>query len=83
MEVAWRYSDWDLIERYADALHDFIKPEPLPWAEHYIKWGRALAAHGRTPSADTAEELHLVKAEAQRLNLLSGVQTLEQALTNH
>jgi len=83
MEVAWRYSDWDLIERYADALHDFIKPEPLPWAEHYIKWGRALAAHGRTPSAHTAEELHFVKTEAQRLNLLSGVQTLEQALTNH
>jgi len=83
MEVAWRYDNWGLIERYADALEDYIRRETLPWAQHYIVRGRALAAHGEKPTKGTAEELRLVMAEAQRLNLLAGVPTLEQALADH
>jgi len=82
MEVAWRHGNWSLIERYADALEAFIRPEPLPWAQHYISWGRALAAHGRTPTAETIKELNLVKAAAKRLHLMAGLPTLEKALTN-
>ena len=66
MEVAWRNRNWDSIERYADTLEEFIRPEPLPWAEHYIMWGRVLAAHGRTPSSKTAEQLSLVKEKAPK-----------------
>ena len=80
MEVAWRNRNWDSIERYADTLEEFIRPEPLPWAEHYIMWGRALAAHGRTPSSKTAEQLSLVKEKAQSINLFTGLTTLEEAL---
>ena len=83
MEVAWRYGKWGLIERYADALEDYIRRETLPWAQHYIVRGRALAAHGKKPTNETVEELRLVMAEAQRLNLLEGVPTLEQALADH
>ncbi len=83
MEVAWRYSDWSLIDNYADALEDFIKPEPIPWAEHFIKWGRALSSHGKEHSRETAERLRLIRKEAEELNLLSCIRTLDQALAVH
>ncbi len=80
MEVAWRLDDWELMEKYADALSAFIKSEPLPWAEHYIEWGQALAAYGKTPTKEMAKELQRVKTEAKRLNLFAGIPPLEQAL---
>lgn len=83
MEVAWRYGDWSLIERYADALEFFIKSESIPWAEHYIKWGRALSAHGRLHSQETAKSLRDIRDEAERLGLLSGIHAINQALTDY
>jgi tetratricopeptide (TPR) repeat protein len=83
MEVAWRYKDWSLIDRYAYALEAFIKPESIPWAEHYIKWGLALSAHGRKPTKETVQSLRYIKDEAKRSNLLSGVNILDQALANY
>jgi hypothetical protein len=83
MEVAWRYRDWSLIDKYADALEGFIEPEPIPWAEHCIRWGRALSSHGRKPGKETAQRLRNIRDEAERLNLLSGIGTLEQALAGY
>jgi tetratricopeptide (TPR) repeat protein len=83
MEVAWRYGDTELIERYANALEEYITGEPLPWAQYYIMWGRALADHQRKPNNETAEGLRLVKNEAERLELLASILTLDQALNNH
>jgi len=82
MEVAWRNCNWDSIERYANALEDFVKPEPLPCVEYYIMWGKALAAHGGTPSSKTAEQLCLVKDKAQSIDLSTGVMALEEALAD-
>jgi len=48
-----------LILRNADALEDHIRHETQPWAQHYIVCGRALAAHGKKPTKETAEELIL------------------------
>jgi hypothetical protein len=83
MEVAWRYGDTELIERYANALEEYITDEPLPWAQYYIMWGRALAAHQRKPNNETTEGLRLVKDEAERLELLASIPRLDQALKNH
>ncbi len=83
MEVAWRHGDMELIERYANTLEEYITDEPLPWAQYYIMWGRALAAHQRKPNNETAEGLRLVKDEAERLELLASIPTLDQALNNH
>jgi hypothetical protein len=33
--------------RYADARENYTRPEPLAWADFFIGWGRAIAAHGR------------------------------------
>lgn len=38
--------DWEQAERYAAALEDFTRPEPLPWSEFFIARSRALAAWG-------------------------------------
>jgi tetratricopeptide (TPR) repeat protein len=83
MEVAWRYGDTELIERYASALEEYIADEPLPWAQYYIMWGRALAAHQRKPNKKTTQGLRSVKDEAERLELLASITTLDQALKNH
>lgn len=83
MEVAWRYRDWSLIDNYAQALEDFIKQEPIPWAEHCIRWGRALSSHGKEPGKETAERLRLIREEAEGLNLLSGIGPIDQALTGY
>src|SRR5262245_17801740 len=40
---------WDEAEHYAQALEDYTRPEPLPWADFWIAWGRALIMHGRKP----------------------------------
>jgi len=83
MEVACRYSDWASIERYADALEDFISAEPLPWAEHYIHWGRALAAHGKNPSDETAGQLLQIKEKSDYMNIFTGVPVLEELLNGY
>ena len=47
---------WDDVLRYADALEDFVRGEPLPWADLIVARGRALrdAALGhRGPAALT------------------------------
>ena len=83
MEVAWRNSNWTEIERYADAIEDFSSSEPLPWAEHYIMWGRALAAHGKDPTDDTAESLRKIKEKSYAINLVTGVPIVELALSDN
>ena len=39
--------EWDEAERYAEALEDYTRPEPLPWSDFFVARGRALAALGR------------------------------------
>ena len=34
--------DWDGAERYSAALEDYTRPEPLPWADFFVRYGRAL-----------------------------------------
>ncbi len=40
-------NDWSEAERYADALADFTREEPLPWSDLQVEIGRSLAAAGR------------------------------------
>jgi hypothetical protein len=72
---------WDEAERYAAALKDYTRPEPLPWADFAIARGRALAKWGRGQrQADAAAELHRIAAEAERVGLRAGLPALHQAL---
>jgi hypothetical protein len=47
METSLRMAEWDEVDRYAQALEDYTRPEPLPRSDFFIARGRALAAHGR------------------------------------
>ena len=70
IEASLNAGAWDEVERYAQALEDYTRPEPLPWADFWIAWGRALAVHGRDPaSAPAAEHIKGVLEEARRIGL--------------
>ena len=36
IDAALAASDWAAVERYADALEEYTRPEPLPWADFII-----------------------------------------------
>ncbi|MDE5454380.1 AAA family ATPase [Bradyrhizobium sp. CSA112] len=62
--------DWDGAERYSAALEDFTLPEPLPWADFFVRYGRAAGAHGRCRTGQGATcELGDLLAEAERLGI--------------
>ena len=46
-EVSLETGQWHEAERYALALEDYFRAEPLPWCEMVVDRARALAAHGR------------------------------------
>ncbi|NIP46082.1 MAG: AAA family ATPase, partial [Gammaproteobacteria bacterium] len=45
MEQAIVREDWEEMERYASALEEYTRDEPLPYTIFYIERARALAAH--------------------------------------
>mgnify|MGYP002827751582 CR=1 FL=1 len=47
MEASLAAGEWDEAERFAAALEDYAREEPMPWSDYYIAWGCALAAWGR------------------------------------
>ena len=63
IETALNTGDWDAAERYAAALEDYTRAEPLPLIDSDIARGRALArlgprsprcGRGRAPGAPAA-----------------------------
>jgi len=81
MDASLRADDWDEVERYAAALEDFTRPEPLPQSDFFIARGRALAAHGRgARDKATMQELKRLRVEAERISLKPALPALEAAL---
>lgn len=81
MEFALRQGDWDLVDQYADALRDYSKNEPLPFAEYFMARGRALAAHGRNGAgADTRASLMAYREAAQTAGLAQALPALDEAI---
>ena len=81
IEAALATEDWAAAERYAAALEDYTRPEPLPWPDFIIARGRALAAWGRGERDPTAvERLRSLRAHAERAGLHSALAALEAAL---
>jgi tetratricopeptide (TPR) repeat protein len=78
IEVSIEHGNWDEADRYAAALEDYTRPEPLPWTDYFIAWGRALAAHGRG-DGDRASLLTL-RDEAARVGLHAALPALLSAL---
>ncbi len=73
--------DWDGAERYAAALEDYTRPEPLPWANFFVRYGRTLAAHGRDRSGqETTRKLGDLLDEAERLGIGPALVPLQRTL---
>jgi len=83
MDACLESKEWDEVERYAAALEEFTRPEPLPWSEFFIKRGRTLAAFGRGNRADsTLQTLRQLRGEAERVGLRMALPALDAALAD-
>ena len=81
MEVGLNTGDWDSVDRYAAALEDYTRPEPLPWSDFFIARGRALAEFGRGRRDDElVDTLRRLRDEAKRIGLKLAEPAIEQAL---
>jgi class 3 adenylate cyclase/tetratricopeptide (TPR) repeat protein len=81
MQAALAAGEYDAAEHYAAALEEYTRPEPFPWAEFFIAYGRALARHGRGwRDPATLRELRRLDREARRVGLRIALPALERAL---
>jgi hypothetical protein len=81
IETALAGGAWAEARRYAAALEDYTRAEPLPWAEFHIARGRALAAWGEgARDAATTESLQRLGEQARRAQLMRALPALERAL---
>ena len=81
MQASLNVGDLAGVERYAVALEEFIRPEPLPWCEFFIARGRALAAFRQDRrDAETLAELRRLREEAERTGFRTAVPALAAAL---
>jgi tetratricopeptide (TPR) repeat protein len=81
MQVALELADYDEVERYAMALEDYTRPEPLPWSEFFVARGRALASFGRGQrGAALMVKIQRLRDEGERLGLRSALPAIETAL---
>ena len=46
IDACLQAGDWGRAEAYAAELEDYARAEPMPWTDHIVARGRALAAHG-------------------------------------
>ena len=81
LEASLNAGDRDEAERYATALEDYTRPEPLPWSDFFIRRGRALAAIGRDRQGESIlSELKSLRDEARGFELVTALPALEHAL---
>jgi tetratricopeptide (TPR) repeat protein len=81
IDVALECREWEEPERYAAALEEHTRPEPLPWCDFHIARGRILASLRRKPpGAEQRRALEGLRAEGSRLNFTMALASIEQAL---
>jgi DNA-binding SARP family transcriptional activator len=81
IEVRLRDGNWVDAYRYADALAEYTRAEPLAWTELVIRRGKTLADIGAgriTP--DTIRSLQELDATCRRLNLYLELPAIDAAL---
>jgi hypothetical protein len=84
MEACLETGDWNETERYASALEEYTRAEPLPWTDFLIERGRALAAYGRGDrSAKTRETLSRLQALARSSGFARARHALDTALSDY
>jgi len=83
MDACLESKEWEEVEKYAAALEQFTRPEPLPWSNFFIERGRTLAAYGRGNRKDsTIQALQRLRGEAERVGLRMALPALDAALAD-
>lgn len=83
METCLQTGQWDEVDRYAQALEDYTRAEPMPRSDLSIARGRALADFGRGKRDDaTIQKLQRLRDEAERANLTVAIPALDKALSS-
>jgi len=81
MEGALERQDWNLVERYAEAMESFTSIEPLPKTDFFIARGRALTTFGRGSRDNaTMQKLKCLRDGAERVGLKIALPALNRAL---
>jgi hypothetical protein len=81
IQVSLNIGDWESVERYAVAMEDYTRPEPLPWCDLFIARGRALAAFGQGQRDDRVlAEIGRLREAAERAGILTAIPDLDAAL---
>jgi class 3 adenylate cyclase/tetratricopeptide (TPR) repeat protein len=81
IQACLQAAEWDEVERYAQALEDYLVEDPLPRCTLIIARGRVLASHGRgNRDQTTMEELRRVHDKASQVSLKFTLPELEAAL---
>lgn len=81
MQACLNAGEWDSVERYASALEQYTRSEPLPLSDFFIVRGRALAAHGAGKrDCATMEQLKRLRDEAERVGFRTALPALQCAL---
>ncbi|HEY3180421.1 MAG TPA: adenylate/guanylate cyclase domain-containing protein [Casimicrobiaceae bacterium] len=79
IDVALERQQWQEAERYANALLDYARAEPLPWANFFAARGRALVAAGRGFPDRAA--LEASRRQAIALGYAAAVPAIDAALS--
>ena len=81
IDAALAAREWSEAVRYANALEDYVRGEPLPWAGLLAARARALAAVGTSgPSGQVLSELRRLREEASRAGLGSALPAIDAVL---
>ncbi len=73
--------EWDAAVRYADALEEYVRSKPLPWASLLAARGRALASVGMHGATDPAlNELRRLREQASQAGLGSALPAIDAVL---
>ena len=81
IDVSLKWRDWSEASRYAGALEEYVRAEPLPWASVMIERGRALAALGAgAPYERLRPVLERVRTELLRARIVSSLAAVDAVL---
>ena len=84
MEAALTVGDFDTVDRFATALEEYTRAEPLPWSSFFVARGRALCAHARGERSDEqAKALRDLLAESRRVGLEEASLSLARAVAEY
>ena len=82
IDLNLRWHDWDEALRYAAALENYVRGEPLPWATLMIERARGLAASGAGKYSDALRhDLQRIRTEIERIGMRSALADIDLALS--